>query len=195
MLNKLYKAYGEPHRKYHTFEHILRMFQIAQQRGLALTEAQVFAVWFHDVVYNIPVSGKSNEALSVVTAYEWLFNSNHTIELAHEVANIILATEKVLEPGAPELTDAAWQVVGLDLYDLGTYRYWHNRDLIREEMAHLSDEQWKEGRSKFLRMLLDKGTIIMGGSFFNRTENGVWHGNAVRNIEIELKQLEEEGST
>jgi len=194
MLNKLYKAYGEPHRKYHTFEHILRMFQIAQQRGLALTGAQVFAVWFHDVVYNIPVSGKSNEALSVVTAYEWLFNSNHTIELAHEVANIILATEKVLQPGVPELKDAEWQVVGLDLYDLGTYRYWHNRDLIREEMAHLSDEQWGEARSKFLQVLLDKGTIIGGTFFTDQAESNGWHYIAVGNIERELKQLEE-GST
>ena len=78
MLNKLYKAYGEPHRKYHTFEHTLRMFQIAQQRGLVLTEAQVFAVWFHDVVYNTPVAALSNERLSADVALLWLSAGGHT---------------------------------------------------------------------------------------------------------------------
>ena len=147
MLYDLYRRYSEPHRKYHDLMHIFRIFELARNRGIELSEEQVMAIWFHDAVYNIPALEESNEELSAELAeHELLVERGWGWGRVDEIMAMIRATEQVLQPGVPELTDEEWQVCGLDLYDFGTPNYWPNRDKIRHEWDRLSDEEWAAGR-------------------------------------------------
>ena len=116
-------------------------------------------------------------------------------EWIEEVCEMILATEEVLKPDVPDLTPDQWVVVGLDLYSFGTSEYWKNIPKIRHEMSHLSNAEWREGRVKFLRVMLEKDLII-GMPFFERIKGGdidavkiceLWHCEAHANINAELR--------
>jgi predicted metal-dependent HD superfamily phosphohydrolase len=187
MIYELYMRYTQPHRKYHNLKHIFRMLEVAQNRGMELTEEQVIAIWFHDAVYDVPAGEISNEQKSADLARQFHL-SRHT---CNAVVGMIVATETVLQPGVPTLTHDQWQICGLDLYDLGTARYWPNRDAIREECGHLSDAEWIDGRSAFLQMILGKETIIGRPFFLSDMESDGWHRDARQNISQELKRLQE----
>lgn len=186
MIYELYKRYAEPHRRYHNLSHIFRMFEIAQERGVDLSREQVYAIWFHDAVYDIPNEGEaSNEQKSADLVGRFYMHR----DFCDRVKEIVLATEKVLQPETPDLTDEQWQVCGLDLYDLGTPNYWPNRDLIRQEFSHLGDEEWRKGRSAFLSMLADKEMLIGEPFFASICEMDGWHLCARQNMQRELEQI------
>lgn len=63
MLQTLIKAYTEPHRHYHTLDHITHMINTAVSWRCEMTEELLYAIWFHDVIY-VPFE-KDNEEKSV----------------------------------------------------------------------------------------------------------------------------------
>lgn len=58
--------YDEPHRFYHTREHVLTLFEEAATRGLELSREQALAVLYHDVVYVPGAPEGANEHLSAL---------------------------------------------------------------------------------------------------------------------------------
>jgi predicted metal-dependent HD superfamily phosphohydrolase len=189
MIYELYKRYTEPHRKYHNLRHIFRMFEIAQNRGMELNKAQVLAIWFHVSIYDVPAGEVSNEKRSASLAESALIFDAKPPSMISRVRHMVLATEAVLKPEVPDLTDEEWQVCGLDLYDLGTSRYWPNRDDIRSEFGHLSAAEWIDGRSAFLKMMAAKELIIGLPFFGSQSEFENWHVDARSNINQELDFL------
>jgi len=158
MIFLIYTSYSEPHRHYHTLAHPARMFQIARECSLALSWSEVLAIWFHDIIYNIPRdSNVSNEELSANMAEVHLEADEYPTEIINLTCNMIRDTEEEL----PEREERSDTIIDLDLWDLSSYHYWINRALIRKEYGHLSDEEWREGRIEWLKKMLARKTIYV----------------------------------
>ena len=149
-------AYSEPHRKYHTLEHLNRMFSYAKENNIPLNKKQKMAIWFHDICYHIPSKQKSNEESSADLAYILTYKEFGK-EGALDIKQMILDTEKHL----PTIEDSKI-VIDLDLIDLAYKdRYVLNGLKLREEYKQLSDEEWKKGRIKWLKTFLGRQTIFV----------------------------------
>lgn len=98
---RLLSAYAEPHRHYHSLQHLgecLTHFQAV--RHLAAHPGEVaLALSFHDAVYD--PKGKDNEALSARWADEVLAQAGATQPCRDRVESLIMATCH-LPPGQPD---------------------------------------------------------------------------------------------
>lgn len=65
------ERYNEPHRFYHNLNHIIRMFNDAENKGI-LSDELFLSIFFHDIIYN-PKSN-DNEELSAELSYKYLKN-------------------------------------------------------------------------------------------------------------------------
>ena len=61
LLLDLTRRYAEPHRHYHTLEHVAGM--LYEGRAFPLDDGQVLAVWFHDAVYDARRSDNRSRAM------------------------------------------------------------------------------------------------------------------------------------
>ena len=89
MLLDLTRRYQEPHRHYHTLEHIAAMLH--EGRRFPLDEEQQMAVWFHDAVYE--PGSPHNEQKSARLAAKWLVRSGWETDAVDRVCRIVLDTK------------------------------------------------------------------------------------------------------
>lgn len=157
-LDKLAQAYNEPHRKYHNFGHIARMFEIAATENIPLSMEEVLAIWFHDFVY-VPCQ-KDNEEKSS-NAFLELYKNSHPIERT----SIQVASRIILDTKKEEIEHSgnSGTVIDLDLWDLGTDRYWSNKERIKEEfLPYLdSDQAFYSGRTYWIESMLARDSIFV----------------------------------
>src|SRR5262245_56128499 len=54
VLDELMQAYSEPHRQYHTIEHVASLLQLLDKHGRGVLDrnAVALAILFHDVIYD-----------------------------------------------------------------------------------------------------------------------------------------------
>ncbi len=158
ILIELTRHYLEPHRRYHNLAHIAHMLQGAMQAaesmGQKLTDEQIFAIWFHDAIYDPRAS--DNEEKSAELAVKLLTAEGWPRERIETVRKIVLDTkhhEPHLEPSKA--------VIDADLQTLALPWEGYNKigQLIRQEYTHVSDADWKKGRSGFFQVWLDRKQI------------------------------------
>jgi len=65
------KQYSQPHRRYHTTQHIENMFAYANFNGMSLSEEQVAAIYFHDIFYEVE---NTNAVPNEVRSSDYAFN-------------------------------------------------------------------------------------------------------------------------
>ncbi len=149
MLLELTRRYCEPHRGYHDIRHIAQM--LTWGREVELDDAQVWAVWFHDAIYD-PRS-KRNEEDSADLARQMLADAGQPSAVIDTVAQIVLDT-KSHKPTIP----ASAKVLDLDLGSLALpwSDFTANSDAIRREYAHVADADFNAGRQAFLTTLLQR---------------------------------------
>jgi predicted metal-dependent HD superfamily phosphohydrolase len=141
----LVARHTEPHRRYHTLEHLDEILE--RVHG---TEVEL-AAWFHDAVYD-PRSS-DNEARSAAYADDVLTRLGAPRDVIDEVQRLIALTagHTVAEGDVDgrRLIDADLAILGAppERYD----RY--ARD-VRAEYGHLDDEVWRAGRRAVLERLL-----------------------------------------
>lgn len=167
--------YAEPHRHYHTAEHLKRMFKLfdVYHKQLAHPKVVAMAIFFHDVIYD-PRS-KDNEAQSVrefesfvqETAGVSSFLSEKETEL---VKIFIMATVKHenslvrTKVGEEQENEDDRIVRDLSFFldfdleilsaDLEIYREYAAQ--IRQEYRHYSDQEFARGRIQVLQNFLEK---------------------------------------
>ena len=153
LLLDLTRRHQEPHRHYHTLEHVAAMLH--EGRRFPLDEVQTMAVWFHDAVYD-PASDQ-NEQKSARLATRWLVREGWDVEAVELVGRIILAT-RAHRPTSPE----AAPVVDLDLMSLAVPWpvFEANTRAIRAEHAHASDEAFAAGRRAFFTSMLRRERLF-----------------------------------
>jgi predicted metal-dependent HD superfamily phosphohydrolase len=179
----LLHRYAEPHRRYHTTEHLAAVLSRIDE--LATGREDLFlvrlAAWFHDAVYAVPVGQVTNEEASARLAIRTLARAGFEQEDLTQVARMVRLTETHV-PGArdPEgelLCDADLAILAAEpaAYD----RYVGQ---IREEYAALPEEEFLAGRLRVLSALADRELF--------RTGKGRRLAAAARaNLEREMRDL------
>lgn len=165
----LTRRYLEPHRRYHTLVHIANMLHgaalAAQSTGSPLSDEQIYAIWFHDAIYD--PKAHDNEEKSAELAVKLLADARWPAARIETVRKIVLDT-KMHQPSL----EASKAVIDADLQTLALPWDGYNKigRLIREEYSHVSDADWKVGRSHFFKLWLDRKQIYYTpwGSQFER---------------------------
>jgi predicted metal-dependent HD superfamily phosphohydrolase len=149
----LSKRYCEPHRYYHTLEHIAYLLMKGKDQDLS--DEQTLAIWFHDAIYN-PQS-RSNEADSADLAVEML-RACHYPEAGIELVRQIVLDSEQHEPTVPESA----KVIDLDLCPLAAEPeiYDRNHGNIRRENSWLSDTEFQNNLQMFLQRFLARDRIF-----------------------------------
>ncbi len=163
LMTSLRIKYGEPARKYHTWDHIT--YAHAKMMGFSAywrlsDEAQrsaLLALLFHDYFYT--PGDIRNETNSAIYAQNYVRdNLELGWSIAMEVAMIIVNTDH--KGGAS--SEAGKCVLDADLFGLADPKVYEiNSKNIREEFGMYTDEQWDAGRKAFLKSMLDKESIFM----------------------------------
>lgn len=154
----LIERYSEPHRRYHTTEHLTYMLDVIDLLADEAEDADAvrYAAWFHDAVYTIEAGGEtaavSNEERSARFAEAVLRKSGVPDPLAAEAARLVRLTEGH-DPAAGDRNGAV--LCDADLAVLGgpPEQYRRYREQVREEYRQIPDEVYRPGRAAILRRL------------------------------------------
>lgn len=160
---ELVRRYAEPHRAYHTLEHVLDcQRELDRCRELAAdVDALEAALWFHDAVYDPRRSG--NEEASAALAQEILRHTRMHAERLAGVGRLILATrhDAVQDEG-----DAAL-IVDIDLAILGSgqERFDRYEEAIRREFAWVPELVFRSKRALLLEGFLRRSPLFVTDLF------------------------------
>ena len=117
-MQRLVSAYQEPHRKYHTVQHLTECLSLLEQDlDLAAEPGEVeIALWFHDAIYDVKAS--DNEARSADWAERELTQAGVASERIRRIGEHILATRHAALPQGQD----QMLLVDIDLAILGAVR-------------------------------------------------------------------------
>ena len=161
-------AYREPHRVYHTLQHLEECFQrVREFPGSAEQPGEVLAaLWYHDAVYDPHAS--DNEDRSGNLAGAVLLEAGAAVAAVTRVRSLILATRHDTSPGPG---DAAL-VVDIDLAILGAdaSRFDQYEHQVREEYSWAPDPIFAATRRRILTGFLRRAGIYTTAPFRSRFE-------------------------
>jgi predicted metal-dependent HD superfamily phosphohydrolase len=151
----LVARYSEPHRHYHTGEHLAEVLDVVDELVPFADDpvAVALAAWFHDAVYD-PRSS-TNEHDSAVLARTVLDGLGLDAERVAEVARLVELTAS----HAVSSADADGAVVmdaDLSILASSPERYERYAADVRAEYGHLDDRTFAAGRAEVLASLLGR---------------------------------------
>ncbi|WP_194924547.1 HD domain-containing protein [Catenulispora pinisilvae] len=152
----LVARWAEPHRRYHTLDHLTRVLDGVDEFGDFADDvaAVQFAAWFHDAVYDGGTASADNEELSAQLAEAELPALGVPEARIAEVARLVRLTKGHAvadgDRNGAVLCDADLAVLGGDAAAYGAYA-----EAIRQEYAEVPDELFRPGRAAVLRGLLE----------------------------------------
>ncbi len=153
LLLELTRRHQEPHRHYHTMEHIGGMLHAG--RAFPLDPVQTMAVWFHDAIYDS--RSKTNEDDSAALAGERLRAAGWNERDVDRAQRIVLDTKRHVPS-----VDGAAAVLDLDLMSLALPwpEFARNTERIRAEYAHVPDDDFAAGRAAFFATMLQRERLF-----------------------------------
>ena len=183
-LEELVRAYTEPHRHYHTLDHVADLLRLLEQHGGASdADAVKLAILFHDAVYD--PARQDNEAASANLAVTQLSALGFPRQLLGKVEHYILATQHGAASQAMEDADLD-TLLDLDLSVLAAAsdRYRSYALAIRQEYSVVPDTLYRLGRRRVLEGFLARAQIY-------RTERlrALWEAPARANLSGEIAAL------
>ena len=168
MFARLVKAYSEPHRHYHTLDHVLAClfeFDRLPARASYLPTALAYAIWFHDAIYD--PRRHDNEARSAELASDELAALQYPQAFRRMVRELILATEhrplhRMLHD-QPLMIDIDLAIFGQpdDVFDA------YER-AIRIEYAHVDESTYRVARAAILKRFLHRPRVYLTDWFAAR---------------------------
>jgi len=157
LFHQLLACYSEPHRKYHTMQHLNECFaHLETLCSAAERPAEVeIAVWFHDAIYE--TRRKDNEEKSA----EWARNSALAGGLSRDSAARIYDLVMVTKHNAVLFGRDAEVLVDIDLGILGTEaaRFEEYENQVREEYSWVPSPLYRRERRKVLHEFSSRQTI------------------------------------
>jgi predicted metal-dependent HD superfamily phosphohydrolase len=154
---QLLARYSEPHRRYHTLQHLGECLAIFESvRGLAEHADEVeLALWFHDAIYD--TQRPDNEERSADWARAASQESGVVRDSADRVHALIMATRHTASPTLPD----EQLLVDIDLSILGAEqaRFDEYEQQIREEYAFVPRWLFRRKRRAILQGFLDRPSI------------------------------------
>jgi len=159
--------YAESFRRYHNLEHIEECLRRVDEVAPLLDDpdAVEFALWFHDVVYEVGAS--TNEWKSAELFLERA--SGAAPVFRRKVCGLVLATR---HGGCVQGNDRRF-IVDIDLSGIGApwSEFVRNGERLRAESCALSDAQYTAGQRRFLRKLHERPQLYLTDYFRDRYEN------------------------
>lgn len=149
----LLRAWTEPHRRYHTLQHLEECLELAQARATDFSPIEqahlTLALWFHDAVYD--THGSDNERRSATLAMTELTKVGVPAEHCARIAQLVLATEHDAA-SAPAEDPLTQLLIDIDLAILGASaaRFAEYEGQIRQEYSWVPDTVYAAGRKKVL---------------------------------------------
>ncbi len=181
--NDLLDRWEETHRSYHTSAHLLDVLEALDLLCAPATAPRpvLLAAWFHDAVYR-GVAGADERASAELAQSTLAAAGLERMEIDEVVRLVLLTRGHSPGPGDTNgalLCDADLAVLGRD--EAGYRRYLRQ---VRAEYAHVTDADWRTGRSAVVKHLLAQEPLF-------RTTVGAarWQEQARTNLEAELRGL------
>jgi predicted metal-dependent HD superfamily phosphohydrolase len=168
LLHELLTRYAEPHRAYHTQQHLEECYkQFQQAHDLAGNPGAVqLALWFHDAIYDTRSS--DNEDQSAAWAVRVLAGVGAPTTLQELVSDMIVATK---HNAVPDSHDAALTVdIDLSILGASATRFDEYETQIRHEYAWVPEEAFQEARATILRAFLARPRIYSTAFFHDSLE-------------------------
>jgi predicted metal-dependent HD superfamily phosphohydrolase len=151
-------AYSEPHRRYHTLDHLAEVFRVAGRlmRYAESPRTVKLAIWYHDAVYDPRKS--DNESASVVLFRRHAEEIPLEPGLVEDVAELILLTRHqnsvVPGPKGQVLLDADLAILGS-----APERYLRYTEQIRAEYDWVPEADYCRARITLLEQFLARPRI------------------------------------
>lgn len=166
---RLIAAWSEPHRRYHTLQHLRECLGLFEEaHDLAQRPGEVaLALWFHDAIYD--PRRQDNEERSAEWAHDSILAAGLDDETAKRLHSLVMATRHEEVP----LDADAQLLVDIDLSSLGaTAARFDESDLqIRDEYAHVPDEAYRQGRRLVLGEFLARPRLYTTPYFYEAFES------------------------
>jgi len=172
--------YSEPHRRYHTLEHIKHCFaellgcrtsstSFGSYNNQKLLPAVEMAIWFHDIHYNI------NEPKQELASSKVCIDRCIRMEISavgHEAETMIKMSDHVPYWDSAAINEAEKVFLDIDLSILGqdSYDYSIYEAQIRAEYKRVPDEIFYSKRKEILRGFLERPSIYYTDFFKNKYE-------------------------
>lgn len=179
--------YSEPHRHYHTYQHLAECFAKVQDIiSLAQHPAEVnVGLWFHDVIYD--TQRYDNEERSADWARHTARDLGVSAESAQRIYDLIMVTRHAAEPvgiDAKVLVDADLSILGAE-----PARFLEYETQVRNEYAWVPDAIFRSTRARILKDFLSRPYLFCTAHFRERYE-----AQARRNLQHSLVNLERIGA-
>ena len=160
--------YSEPHRHYHTRQHLVECFEKVQDIiSLAEHQAEVNAgLWFHDAIYD--TQRHDNEERSADWARSAARELGASAESARRIYDLIMFTRHAAEPvgiDAQVLVDADLSILAAQ-----PARFREYEAQVRSEYAWVPDEIFRPARAKILKEFWAGLTSIARPTFESGTK-------------------------
>ena len=180
--DELIARYSEPHRHYHTLQHLDECFgKLDEIRAQAGHPAEIeLALWFHDAIYD--VKRRDNEKKSADWARASAAAAGVAADACTRIHALVMATRHKAVPSGRD----AEILVDVDLSILGAapQRFDEYERQVRQEYAWVPDFLYRRERRKILKDFLARPRIFSTALFRGRYEE-----QARSNIERSLAQL------
>lgn len=171
LYNKTIQAYKEKHRKYHTLSHLLYSFKEIESVISLLHSplAVMFAIWYHDIVYDTCMH--NNEEESALVAKQALEEMGlFSEEFINKVVQMVLASKHTSHFTSPDtdilfFLDADLSILGSDEATFDAYE-----NQIRLEYFWVEESVFKKGRTSVLEAILNSSSIYKTEHFKEKYE-------------------------
>jgi predicted metal-dependent HD superfamily phosphohydrolase len=178
----LVDAWSQPHRRYHDLAHLAAVLGVVAQLEASATDpaAVRLAAWYHDVVYD--PTRTDNEQVSAERALAGL-RGLVPDERRAEVERLVLLTAGH-DPAPDDVNGAVLCDADLAVLAGPPQAYAAYASAVREEYAHLSDDDFIRGRIAVLEHLVSLPALY-------RTPEAAdqWTATAAANLTAELSLL------
>ncbi|MDR1968482.1 MAG: N-methyl-D-aspartate receptor NMDAR2C subunit [Burkholderiaceae bacterium] len=169
LFDNLIQAYSEPHRHYHTGQHLeecIAHLEAAHELAHQLGEVEI-ALWFHDSIYE--PQAKNNELRSAEWAVASLRQANASTTVQERVRDLVMATCHEAVPNEPDHQ----LLVDIDLAILGSLptRFAEYDQQVKSEYSWVPNLLYSMKRKEILKGFLARQNIYSTSYFRQRYES------------------------
>lgn len=182
LLADLTRRYSEPHRQYHTMQHLNECFgNLDAMRDAATHPAEIeLALWFHDAIYD--VTRHDNEQRSAECASSVLLSMGASANAACRVHALVMVTRHNALPNS--LDEQILVDIDLSILAATPARFAEYEIQVRAEYAWVPEETYRSKRAAILQSFLDRESI------YNTAHIKASHeANARRNLADSIAKL------
>ncbi|TWP37639.1 HD domain-containing protein [Leekyejoonella antrihumi] len=181
----LLRRWTQPHRHYHTTQHLAEVFWALEEvlDDEPLARVGRLAGWLHDAVYAVGPAAGANERLSAELARDLLPPLGIDSATVQTVGELVEMTADH-DPAAGSSLGDAFHDADLWILSAPPLRFDEYCDQVRAEYAQVPDTSYAQGRGAILQPLLQRDQLY-------RTSHAqtTWTDAARRNLTRELDRL------